>query len=97
VQKKTRTHKSEEQVEEEVPKSFVFKRGKIGVYLEDLKHDFRNLLYPYTAKNLVELKKNKIKDYVGAAGQYGVSHMVVFTQTENHNYMRVIKNPHDPQ
>jgi ribosome biogenesis protein SSF1/2 len=66
------------------------------VYLEDLKHDFRNLLYPYTAKNLVELKKNKIKDYVGAAGQYGVSHMVVFTQTENHNYMRVIKNPQGP-
>lgn len=66
------------------------------MYLEDLKHDFRNLLYPYTAKNLVELKKNKIKDYVGAAGQFGVSHMVVFTQTENNNYMRLVKLPHGP-
>jgi len=62
-----------------VPKSFVIKRGKIGVYLKELQHDFRNLLYPYTATKLVESKKNSIKDFVSAAGEFGVSHMLVFT------------------
>ena len=28
----------------------------------------RNLMYPYTAMNLKESKKNSIKDFVGAAG-----------------------------
>jgi len=36
--KKTRTHKEapEEENGEEAPKSFVIKRGKIGVYLKEL-------------------------------------------------------------
>jgi ribosome biogenesis protein SSF1/2 len=74
----------------------VIKRGKIGVYLKELQHDVRNLLYPYTASNLTESKKNSIKDFVGAAGAYGVSHMLIFTQTENGNYLRLIKNPKGP-
>ena len=59
--------------------AFVIKRGKIGVYLKELLHDTRNLMYPYTATKLVESKKNSIKDFVSAAGQFGVSHMMVFT------------------
>ena len=46
--------------------------------------------------NLKESKKNSIKDFVGAAGQYGVSHMMIVTQTENGNYLRIIKNPKGP-
>ena len=53
-------------------------------------------MYPYTAMNLKESKKNSIKDFVGAAGQYGVSHMMIVTQTENGNYLRIIKNPKGP-
>ena len=56
----------------------------------------RNLLYPYTASKLTESKKNSIKDFVGAAGAFGVSHMLIFTQTENGNYLRLIKNPKGP-
>lgn len=54
------------------------------------------MLYPYTASKLTESKKNSIKDFVGAAGAYGVSHMLIFTQTENGNYLRLIKNPKGP-
>ena len=53
-------------------------------------------MYPYTAMNLKESKKNSIKDFVGAAGQFGVSHMLMITQTENGNYLRIIKNPKGP-
>jgi hypothetical protein len=36
--KKTRTHKVEEEGEEEagIPKSFIIKRGKIGIFLKEL-------------------------------------------------------------
>ena len=53
-------------------------------------------MYPYTAMKLKESKKNSIKDFVSAAGMYGVSHMMMLTQTENGNYLRLIKNPKGP-
>ena len=66
------------------------------MYLKDLLHDMRELMYPYTASKLVESKRNSIKDYISAAGQFGVSHMMIMTQTEQGNYMRVLKNPRGP-
>jgi len=56
----------------------------------------RNLMYPYTATKLKESKKNSLKDFVSAAGQFGVSHMMIMTQTENGNYLRMLKNPKGP-
>ena len=53
-------------------------------------------MYPYTALNLKESKKNTLKDFVGVAGMFGVTHMMVFTQTEKGNYIRFIKNPKGP-
>lgn len=56
----------------------------------------RNIMYPYTASKLRESKKNSIKDFVAAAGIFGVSHMLMFTQSETANYMRIVKNPKGP-
>jgi ribosome biogenesis protein SSF1/2 len=39
----------------------------------------RDLMYPYTASKLKESKRNTIKDFVSAAGIFGVSHMMVLT------------------
>jgi len=64
--------------------------------LKELLHDIRDLMYPYTASKLKESKRNTIKDFVSAAGLYGVSHMMVLTQTEVSNYLRIIKNPRGP-
>ena len=47
--------------------------------MKELLQDMRNLMYPYTATKLKESKKNSIKDFVGAAGQFGVSHMMIIT------------------
>ena len=56
----------------------------------------RELMYPFTALKLKESKKNTIKEFVSVAGQFGVSHMILFSQTEKANYMRLIKNPKGP-
>lgn len=96
--KKSRTHKPiEDEVEqEEVPKTFVIKRGDIGIYLKELLQDIRELMYPFTAVKLKESKRNTIRDFLSAAGIFGVSHMLMLTQTEIANYMRIIKNPRGP-
>jgi ribosome biogenesis protein SSF1/2 len=97
--KKTRTHVEDTAAKEEydnAPKSFIIKRGKIGIFMRELLHNLRELMYPYTFMNLKESKKNSMKDFLGAAGQFGVSHMILLTQTEKSNYMRLIKNPKGP-
>lgn len=62
-----------------IPKSFIIKRGKLGLYMRELQQDLRNLMYPYTASKLKESKKNSLKDFISAAGQFGVSHMMILT------------------
>ena len=47
--------------------------------MKELLYDTRNLMYPFTALKLKEQKKNTIKDFLSAAGLYGVSHMMMFT------------------
>lgn len=37
-----------------------------------------------------------MKDYIRAAGQYGVSHMFLLTKSEKANYLKIIKNPKGP-
>ena len=53
-------------------------------------------MYPYTALKLRESKKNSLKDFLGVAGSFGVSHMMILTQTEKSNYIRFVKNPKGP-
>jgi ribosome biogenesis protein SSF1/2 len=66
------------------------------MYLKELLQDTRELMYPYTALKLKEQKKNTLKDFISVAGTFGVTHMIVFSQTEKACYMRVIKNPRGP-
>lgn len=53
-------------------------------------------MYPYTAMSLKESKNNNMKDFLTAAGLFGVSHFLAFSQTENGNYLKLIKTPKGP-
>lgn len=64
--------------------------------MKELVQDMRNLMYPNTAMELHERKKNSLKDFLKIAGVFGVTHMMVFTQTEEANYVRFLKNPVGP-
>ena len=54
--KKTKTPKpiEDDKEAEQIPKSFIIKRGEIGMYLKELLHDVRNIMYPFTASKLKE-------------------------------------------
>ncbi|EGR31956.1 hypothetical protein IMG5_099180 [Ichthyophthirius multifiliis] len=98
--KKARTHKEYgpegDPVIGQIPKSFVFKRGKVSKDLRQIVTDYREIMYPYTGYKLQESDKTKIKDYIATSSVYGISHMVIITSTEKHNYIRFIKNPEGP-
>ncbi len=53
-------------------------------------------MYPYTAVNLQESKVNTIRDYLSIVDVYGLSHMIMLTNTEKNSYMRFAKMPRGP-
>ena len=56
----------------------------------------RLVMYPYTLINLKEFKKNNIKDFLSLVDIYGLSHMMMFTNTEKHSYLHFAKMPKGP-
>ena len=53
-------------------------------------------MYPHTAMALKERKGNSLKDFVSIAGVYGVTHMIIITETEKGCYLKLVKNPSGP-
>ncbi|RZF36919.1 hypothetical protein LSTR_LSTR004607 [Laodelphax striatellus] len=78
------------------PHSFVIHKGEVGQYVQDLTKDFRRLMEPFTASSLKVRKKNVVKDFVSVAGLLHVSHLVMFTKTDNNAYMRIARLPRGP-
>ena len=56
----------------------------------------RLVMYPYTLINLKESKKNNIKDFLSLVDIYGLSHMMMFTNTEKNSYLHFAKMPKGP-
>ncbi|XP_033229933.1 protein Peter pan isoform X2 [Belonocnema kinseyi] len=51
---------------------------------------------PFTASDLKERKRNTIKDFVSVAGVLHVTHMSIFTRTENGMYLKLCRVPRGP-
>jgi ribosome biogenesis protein SSF1/2 len=83
-------------VRDKVPRSLVFRRGKIPAGVRDLVPDVRRMFMPNTALNLKERKFNNIRDYVSVSAQLGVSHFWVFSATDRAPYIRFAKVPQGP-
>lgn len=107
--KKTRTHDvgvapagaqaaatSDVGIKEDIPRSIVAKASKVSVYVGELVKDLRRLMGPHTTNNLREKKYNRMKDYAVVAGQLGVSHIVVVSQTNSSVVLRVARHPDGP-
>lgn len=74
----------------------ILKRGRVGKYLGKLVKELRTTMYPYTAVNLQESKANNLKDYLSIVDIYGLSHMMMLTNTEKASYLRLAKMPRGP-
>ncbi|CAM9431908.1 unnamed protein product [Choristocarpus tenellus] len=104
--KKTRTHvvgpppgaagAADSDLAEKVPRSFVLKKGKVHSHVADLVEEMRRVMEPNTARKLRERAKNTVKDYVSVSSVLGVTHLLVFTQTERSLNFRVCRTPSGP-
>lgn len=66
--------------EKNLPKTFVFKKGKVSDECKELALDFRKCFYPNTAMKLEDSNKLAIKSYLKAAKYYSVTHLIAFQQ-----------------
>lgn len=97
LQKKKKTHvEADPEADAKVPRSIVFKSGKVGRSIAHLVHDMRKMMLPYTAERLQESKKNRLKDFLDVASVLGVTHMLSFSQSEVATNMRVLRCPRGP-
>jgi hypothetical protein len=64
------------ELEKELPKVFVIKKGECSGELQETVHDLRKCFYPNTAMKLEDNNKLSIKTYLKAARYYNVTHLV---------------------
>jgi ribosome biogenesis protein SSF1/2 len=81
---------------DKVPRSLVFRRGKVPTGVRDLVPDMRRMFMPNTALNLKERKFNSMRDYVSVSAQLGISHFWAFSATDAGPYLRFAKVPQGP-
>lgn len=98
---KKRTHvKDTEDAVDKTPKSMVIKltrRGHGTTSLSNLVKDFRQVMQPHTAIKLRERSTNKLRDFVSMTGPLGVSHLMVFSiSDEGNTNLRVCRAPRGP-
>lgn len=104
IRKKRRTHNKFASEEQDSYNSngvnttrfFVIKRGLINSSCKRLVMDWRRVMAPHCALKLKESSRNCLKDFTNVAGVFGVTHLVVFSQTNQASYMRFIKLPEGP-
>ncbi len=85
-----------EKAEDKVPRSFVFKMGKVGKSVKELVEDLRLVMQPNTATRLQTRSHNTMKDFLSVAGPLGISHFIVVSQTEKTLSLRIAKTPKGP-
>lgn len=78
------------------PHSMVIHRGHVDKDVRELVHDVRKVMEPFTASELAASKKNNLRDFVAIAGPLHVTHLLVFTQTEHGDYMKIVRMPRGP-
>ena len=81
------------------PKSMVIRMGagEVGSNVSQLVKDVRHVMEPGTASRLKERRANRLRDYITMSGPLGVTHLMLFSRSENGNTnMRMALAPRGP-
>ncbi|GAM88046.1 hypothetical protein ANO11243_060750 [Dothideomycetidae sp. 11243] len=84
---------------ERIPKSMVIRigAGEVGPSITQLVKDVREVMEPHTASRLKERRANRLRDYTTMAGPLGVTHLLLFSRSENGNTnLRLAISPRGP-
>ncbi|KAN0061224.1 rRNA-binding ribosome biosynthesis protein [Thecaphora frezii] len=99
--RKTRTHLKDPNLGSHptsaaAPKSFIIKSGNVGRSVSALVQETRRVMEPNTASKLRERKSNRLRDFLTMAGPLGVTHMLIFGQTDAGTNLRIARCPRGP-
>ena len=98
--RKTRTHlkgpNNSAATSTSAPKSFIIRTGKVPRSVSNLVQDTRKVMEPNTATRLRERNSNKLKDFISMAGPIGVTHLLIFGQTDAGTNLRILRAPRGP-
>lgn len=98
--RKTRTHlkgpNNSAATSTSAPKSFIIRSGKVPRSVSTLVQDTRKVMEPNTATRLRERTTNKLKDFISMAGPIGVTHLLIFGQTDAGTNLRILRAPRGP-
>ncbi|KAJ1033952.1 hypothetical protein NDA16_000160 [Ustilago loliicola] len=98
--RKTRTHlkgpNNSAATSTSAPKSFIIRTGKVPRSVSTLVQDTRKVMEPNTATRLRERNSNKLKDFISMAGPIGVTHLLIFGQTDAGTNLRILRAPRGP-
>ncbi|KAJ9474005.1 Ribosome biogenesis protein SSF2 [Pseudozyma hubeiensis] len=98
--RKTRTHlkgpNNSAATSTSAPKSFIIRTGKVPRSVSTLVSDTRKVMEPNTATRLRERNTNKLKDFISMAGPIGVTHLLIFGQTDAGTNLRILRAPRGP-
>jgi ribosome biogenesis protein SSF1/2 len=78
------------------PHSMVIHRGHVEKDIRVLVQDFRRVMEPFTATELKATQKNSLKDFISIAGPLHVTHLIMFTQSELNDHLKIARLPRGP-
>ena len=84
------------EAQKDVPRAFVFSRGKVPGALKALVENLKQVMSPNTARALRSQKRNKLRDFVHVAGQLNVSFFLIISATDKAAYLRLVRSPRGP-
>jgi ribosome biogenesis protein SSF1/2 len=86
TQKKARSNNViEDELEKDLPKTFVVRKGEIPRELQEVLMDLRRCFYPNTAMKLEDNSKIDLKTYLKAAKYYNVTHLIALQNSNLSN------------
>lgn len=85
-----------EREKQQTPRCFVLKRGVVGDRVQALVKDFRLVMQPNTSLKLKETRMNRMEDFTAVAGNFNVTHLVIFTATKLATWVKIAKLPQGP-
>ena len=84
------------EADDNIPRSIVVRRGRLGKFAKELIGDLRLVMAPYTPVNLKEKRSNTIKDYLAVTSVLGLTHMMTVSQTTNGPNLGIARVPRGP-
>eukprot|EP01065_Artemidia_motanka_P037828 TRINITY_DN46735_c0_g1_i1.p1 TRINITY_DN46735_c0_g1~~TRINITY_DN46735_c0_g1_i1.p1 ORF type:complete len:414 (+),score=97.60 TRINITY_DN46735_c0_g1_i1:53-1243(+) len=81
---------------EDAPRSIIFCRGKVGVQVNRLMREWRQVMMPFTSQRLKATYRTHIKDIEQMAKTFQASGLHVFSCPATGSYLRLLKAPQGP-